>query len=101
MYIFTVVIQSSGGLSKEEIENMVKRAEQYAEEDRKKKEVVEAINQGESIIHDTESKMEEFKDQLPSEEVGIIMKYILSHKIQKPFFIESSWNCPNFVSANW
>lgn len=49
---------------------MVKKAEQYAEEDRKKKEVVEAINQGESIIHDTESKMEEFKDQLPSEEVS-------------------------------
>merc|ERR1712002_167837 len=63
-----IVIQSSGGLSKEEIENMVKKAEQYAEEDRKRKEVVEAINQGESIIHDTESKMEEFKDQLPAEE---------------------------------
>merc|ERR1711915_302798 len=63
-----IVIQSSGGLSKEEIENMIKKAEQYAEEDRKRKEVVEAVNQGESIIHDTESKMEEFKDQLPAEE---------------------------------
>nr|AHA61464.1 heat shock protein 70 [Eriocheir sinensis] len=63
-----IVIQSSGGLSKDEIENMIKKAEQYAEEDKKRKEVVEAINQGESIIHDTESKMEEFKDQLPSEE---------------------------------
>ncbi|MPC17943.1 stress-70 protein, mitochondrial-like [Portunus trituberculatus] len=63
-----IVIQSSGGLSKDEIENMIKKAEQYAEEDKKKKEVVEAINQGESIIHDTESKMEEFKDQLPAEE---------------------------------
>ncbi|KAL7648763.1 UNVERIFIED_CONTAM: hypothetical protein RMT77_000670 [Armadillidium vulgare] len=63
-----IVIQSSGGLSKDEIENMVKKAEQYAEEDKKRKESVEAINQGESIIHDTESKMEEFKDQLPKEE---------------------------------
>ncbi|XP_066969567.1 heat shock 70 kDa protein cognate 5 [Macrobrachium rosenbergii] len=63
-----IVIQSSGGLSKEEIENMIKKAEQFAEEDKKRKEVVEAINQGESIIHDTESKMEEFKDQLPAEE---------------------------------
>ena len=63
------MIQSSGGLNKDEIENMIKNAEQYAEEDKKKKEVVEAINQGESIIHDTESKMEEFKDQLPAEEV--------------------------------
>lgn len=49
---------------------MIKKAEQYAEEDKKRKEVVEAINQGESIIHDTESKMEEFKDQLPAEEAS-------------------------------
>merc|ERR1719481_1565837 len=41
-----IVIQSSGGLSKDEIENMVRNAEKYAEEDRKKKEIVEAVNQG-------------------------------------------------------
>merc|ERR1712136_637691 len=63
-----IVIQSSGGLSKDDIENMVKNAEKSAEEDRKKKEIVEAVNQAEGIIHDTESKMEEYKDQLPSEE---------------------------------
>lgn len=63
-----IVIQSSGGLSKEEIENMIKNAERYAQEDRQKKETVEAVNQAESIIHDTESKMDEFKDQLPEEE---------------------------------
>jgi len=63
-----IVIQSSGGLSKDDIENMVKNAEKYAEEDKKKKEIVEAVNQAEGIIHDTESKMEEYKDQLPSEE---------------------------------
>ncbi|KAG5340960.1 HSP7E protein, partial [Acromyrmex heyeri] len=63
-----VVIQSSGGLSKDEIENMVKNAEQYAKADKVKKERVEAINQAEGIIHDTESKLEEFKAQLPQEE---------------------------------
>lgn len=31
---------------------------------------VEAVNMAEGIIHDTESKMEEFKDQLPADEVG-------------------------------
>lgn len=65
-----VVIQSSGGLSKDEIENMVRNAEQYAQQDRVKKERVEAVNQAEGIIHDTESKMEEFKEQLPKEEVN-------------------------------
>lgn len=34
---FTVVIQSSGGLSKDDIENMIKNAEKYAEEDRRRK----------------------------------------------------------------
>lgn len=63
-----IVIQSSGGLSKDEIENMVKNAEQYAQADKVKKERIEAINQAESIVHDTETKMEEYKDQLPKEE---------------------------------
>lgn len=64
-----IVIQSSGGLSKEDIENMVRNAEQFAEEDKKRKEVVEAVNQAESIIHDTETKMDEYKSQLPAEDV--------------------------------
>jgi len=66
---FLVVIQSSGGLSKDEIENMVRNAETYAAQDKLKKERVEAVNLAEGIIHDTESKMNEFKDQLPKEEV--------------------------------
>lgn len=65
------MIQSSGGLSKDDIENMVRNAEQYAKQDKIKKERVEAVNQAEGIIHDTESKMEEFKEQLPKEEVNI------------------------------
>jgi len=48
---------------------MVKNAERFAAEDKKKKESVEAVNQAEGIVHDTESKMEEFKSQLPAEEV--------------------------------
>ncbi|XP_058061879.1 heat shock 70 kDa protein cognate 5 [Anopheles bellator] len=63
-----IVIQSSGGLSKDEIENMIKNAEQYAQADKQKKDRIEAVNQAEGIVHDTESKMEEFKDQLPKEE---------------------------------
>lgn len=63
-----IVIQSSGGLSKDEIENMIKNAEQYAAADKTKKERIEAVNQAESIVHDTETKMEEYKDQLPKEE---------------------------------
>lgn len=80
------MIQSSGGLSKDDIENMVKNAEKYAEEDRRKKERVEAVNMAEGIIHDTESKMEEFKDQLPADECNKLkeeiskMRELLSRK---------------------
>ena len=66
-----VVIQSSGGLSKDYIENMVNQAEKFAEEDKKKKEMVETVNQAENAIHDIESKIDEFKDQLPNDEVKV------------------------------
>merc|ERR1719399_972808 len=49
-----IVIQSSGGLSKDEIENMVSDAEKYAGEDAQRREQVEARNSAEGIIHDTE-----------------------------------------------
>merc|ERR1712210_312538 len=45
-------------------------AEANAEADKVNRERVEAINQAEGILHDTESKMEEFKEQLPSEDVA-------------------------------
>jgi hypothetical protein len=64
------VIQSGGGLSKDEIQNMVDEAEKYAEDDKKRKESIEAINHAEGAVHDIETKMEEFKDQLPADEVG-------------------------------
>lgn len=75
-----IVIQSSGGLSKDEIENMVKNAEQFAQADKVRKERVEAINQAEGIVHDTETKMEEYKSQLPQEEVFIYL-FTISVKI--------------------
>ena len=45
----------------DEIENMVRDAEAHAEADKGKKEQIEAINQAEGVLHDTESKIEEFK----------------------------------------
>lgn len=85
--VFSVVIQSSGGLSKDEIENMVKNAEQYAASDKLKKDRIEAVNQAEGIVHDTESKMEEFKDQLPKEEVSrmaVIVKSVTDFFLKLP-----------------
>jgi len=72
-----IVIQSSGGLNKDEIENMVREAEANAEADKVNRERVEAINQAEGVLHDTESKMDEFKDQLPSEDVAKMKEKIV------------------------
>ena len=56
--------------SQDQIENMVREAEANAEADKQNRERVEAINQAEGVLHDTESKMDEFKDQLPAEDVA-------------------------------
>merc|ERR1739846_256572 len=71
-----IVIQSSGGLSKDEMENMVKNAEAHAEADKQKRDRIEAVNQAEGILHDTETKIEEYKDQLPAEDVTKIKEKI-------------------------
>ncbi|MFD0910941.1 molecular chaperone DnaK [Ruegeria arenilitoris] len=59
-----ITIQASGGLSEEDIEKMVKDAEENAEADRKRKELVEAKNQAESLIHATEKSIEEHGDKV-------------------------------------
>ena len=57
-------IQASGGLSDSEIEKMVKDAEANAAEDKKRRELVEAKNQGESLVHSTEKSLAEFGDKV-------------------------------------
>ncbi|HGG06009.1 MAG TPA: molecular chaperone DnaK [Aliiroseovarius sp.] len=59
-----ITIQASGGLSEEDIEAMVKDAEANAESDKERKELVEAKNQAESLIHSTEKSMEEHSDKV-------------------------------------
>lgn len=71
-----ISIQSSGGLSKDEIENMVKNAEQYAQQDQIKKDRVEALNQADSIVNDTESKLTEYQVHIPEEEATNIRELI-------------------------
>ncbi|KAF0754883.1 stress-70 protein, mitochondrial, partial [Aphis craccivora] len=71
-----ISIQSSGGLSKDEIENMVKNAEQYAQQDQIKKDRVEALNQADSIVNDTESKLTEYQVHIPEEDATNIRELI-------------------------
>ena len=57
-------IQSSGGLSDTEVEQMVKDAEKFAEEDKKRKARAEARNQADSLVHTTEQQLSEHGDKV-------------------------------------
>ena len=59
-----ITIQASGGLSDEDIEKMVKDAEENAEADKERRELVDAKNQAESLIHSTEKSLEEHSDKV-------------------------------------
>jgi len=63
-----IKIESSGGLSEEEVEKMVNDAEQYADEDKAKRESVEVKNQAETLIYSTEKSVSELGDKLPEED---------------------------------
>jgi molecular chaperone DnaK len=56
-------------LSEEEIEKMVKEAELHAEEDKKRKDLVNSKNQLDNLVYQTEKLVNENKDKLPAEEV--------------------------------
>ncbi|HSM19387.1 MAG TPA: molecular chaperone DnaK, partial [Hyphomicrobiales bacterium] len=57
-------IQASGGLSDADIDKMVKDAEEHADEDKKRKQLVEARNQAEALVHSTERTLSEHGDKI-------------------------------------
>jgi len=68
----TIRIQASGGLSDDEIENMVKDAEANAEADKQRRELAEVRNQAESLIHSVEKNLAEYGGQIdPAEKSAI------------------------------
>ncbi|MBA2573867.1 MAG: Hsp70 family protein, partial [Nocardioidaceae bacterium] len=61
----SMTITSGSALSKEDIDKMISDAEQYAEEDRQRKEVVETRNQADSAVYSTETFLSENSDKIP------------------------------------
>jgi len=60
----TIKIQASGGLTDNDIDQMVKDAEKFAEEDKKRRAAAEARNQADSLVHATEKQIEEHGDKI-------------------------------------
>lgn len=63
-----VTIQNSTNLSEEDIQRRVNEAQQYAEEDKRKKALIEAKNQAESLVYSAESALREAGDNVPEDE---------------------------------
>ena len=76
----SMVIQPSGGLSKDEIDRMIKKAEEMKEQDKKKREGIEIKNELDSSIVRTEKSLSEHKDKIGSEIVQEIEKEIQNAK---------------------
>ncbi|WDT70526.1 MAG: molecular chaperone DnaK [Candidatus Manganitrophus sp.] len=72
----SIRITASSGLNKEEIDKLVKDAQAHAEEDKKKKELIEVRNEADNLIYATEKSVTEFGDRISPEEKNQIMDKI-------------------------
>ena len=79
----TITIKSDSGLSKEEIDRMVQDAEANAESDKTARTLIETRNTAEATLHEIEKDLEEFKDQLTTEQVEEIQAAITAVEIAK------------------
>jgi molecular chaperone DnaK len=68
----SIRIQASGGLSDADIDRMVKEAEAHADEDKKRRELVELKNQGEALVHSTEKMLKDYGDKVPAADKGLV-----------------------------
>ena len=73
-------IQASGGLSEGDIDKMVKDAEAHAAEDKKRRELVEAKNQADALVHTTERTLQEAGDKVPETERAPVQSAIQALK---------------------
>src|SRR6201994_4654525 len=71
-------IQASGGLSEADINKMVKDAEAHAAEDKKRREIVDAKNSGESLAHDAEKSLAEYGDKVAQSDRSAIESAVAS-----------------------
>ncbi|MCG8440920.1 MAG: molecular chaperone DnaK, partial [Caulobacterales bacterium] len=76
-------IQASGGLSDTDIEQMVKDAETHADVDKKRRELAEAKNHAEGLVHSTEKQVEEFGDKVSAEDKAAIENAVAELKAVK------------------
>ncbi len=75
-----ISIQASGGLSESDIEKMVKDAEAHATEDKQRRALVDARNQGEAMVHSADKSLKEFGDKVSEADKSAIEAAVASLK---------------------
>jgi molecular chaperone DnaK len=72
----SIKVTATTNLSEEEIERILKEAKEHEEEDRRRKELVDAKNEADSLIYSSEKTIEEFKDKVPQDKIEAVKKAI-------------------------
>ena len=75
-----ITITASSGLAKDEVEKMVCEAESHSDEDKRRREEVEARNHADSLIYATEKTLEDHKDKLSEAETGPVREALAAAK---------------------
>jgi molecular chaperone DnaK len=68
----SIRIQASGGLTDADIDRMVKEAESHAEEDKKRRELVEVKNQAEALVHSTERMLKDYGEKVAAGDKAVV-----------------------------
>jgi len=76
----SIKITASSGLSKEEVEKLVKEAQSHTEDDKKRRKAAEAKNQADNLIYQTEKNLTEHGDKVPAEEKAKIQEAVAALK---------------------
>lgn len=71
-----ITIQSSGGLSEADIQDMINKAEKFKDEDKKKREIIDLKNEADNTIHNTEKSLNEHRSKLSQTDIEEIEKEI-------------------------
>lgn len=76
-----ITIRSSGGLSEDEIQNMVKEAELHTQKDKERKELIDLRNTADTTIYSIEKSLNEYRDKIPSEVASEIESAVSDLKV--------------------
>merc|ERR1712050_199180 len=92
-----IKITGASTLDAEDVDRMVREAEMFAEEDKKKREIIDAVNQGDSLIYQTRKQLTEFADKIPKDMIDRVNAKVdgLENEIKKEDLVKIKQSIDN------